>query len=49
MYDQEMVYGLARDRYEGLLEEATVARRALKLPGRNRLVRLIRTLMLVLF
>jgi len=49
MYDHVMVTELAKDRYASLLQEAMETRRALNVPGRNRLVQLIRALMLVLF
>ena len=49
MYDYAMMTELAKDRYAGLLQEAMTTRRALNVPGRNKLLRLVRTLMLVLF
>jgi hypothetical protein len=49
MYDQLMSYELAREHYAGLLQDAMAARRTLRVPGRSRFVRLIRSLMLVLF
>jgi hypothetical protein len=49
MYDYTMMDELAKDRYAALLQEAKTTRRALNVPGRNKLLRLVRTLMLVLF
>ena len=49
MYDHAMMTELAKDRYEGLLQEAMETRRALNVPERNKLLQLIRALMLVLF
>jgi hypothetical protein len=49
MYEYMMVIELAKGHYEDLIQEAMETRRALQVPERNRLFRLIKTLTLVLF
>jgi hypothetical protein len=49
MHDYTMMIELAKSRHADLIQEAMETRRALRVPERNRLLQLIKTLMLVLF